>query len=509
VNALAAAGNAQTGIMASMIAQAGTKQTATPETPSDFTNLINLLLAPSTESQASAQDAPANQSGSQDEIASFTSPSSASFASFASAASLPPAPPAAQLAESLIRSMFTSSGFVSSGITASMPKKAASSSGSDPAQSAADTNMSTPPVVSPVLNALTQSRLMQSVDTSPVPVGAPVKGSVPASANGTVISAPVSKAAPSAPLAFALRLTPSEAVAQAPNSPAPNAQAPHAQAPNPQFPNFQTPRAQAPTIPDTEAATPKPAGEQASQPLPLESPAPVAAPEVAEAQPEAEKTPAETKQPSQPSEVKPKQETSVHESSAPAPVDAVANTAMNENANSFLNAQANPSPVQAAVKTQPAAGSSVPSPVEALRAAAPSAPAVAHAGSPIREIAVRIAPPQAPAVDVHLIERGGQINVAVRTPDGGLQTTLRQDLGSLVNSLERAGYRAEAFAPRDGVQQAAISTQTNSQNSREESQTGSGERGNAFGDSQQGGQQQQRQRDPRAAKWIEELEKQQ
>lgn len=338
------------------------------------------------------------------------------------------------------------------------------------------------------------------------------------------MNAPVSKAAPSAPLAFALRLTPSEAVAPEPNSQVPNAQAPHAQAPHAQAPNVQVlraqaPHAQAPAIPEAAAATPKPATQPASQPRPVESPAPVAEPQaqgaepkpqVAEPQAQGDTAQPEPKQLTQTSEIKPRQEAKAHEASAPAPVAAVAYTAMNENANSFLNPPPNPSSLQTATKTQALGGAPVPSAVEALRAAAPAAPAAsAQASAPIREIAIRIASPQAPAVDVHLIERGGQINVAVRTPDGGLQTLLRQDLGSLVNSLERAGYRAEAFAPRDGVQQAPIATQTNSQNSREESQTGSGDRGNAFGDSQQGGQQQQRQRDSHGPKWIEELENQQ
>ena len=501
-----------------MMTRSGNAQTAAPEAPGDFTNLINLLLAPSTASQASSQDVAPNETGSQDNAASSSS--------------APPAVPPAQLADSLIRSMFppsgiTPSGIASSGFTAhgvalsgqgsssnagSISKKTAPGTASQPAQPAVDTTASTAPVVPPVLNALMQSPLIQSADTSGGTSRAPVKGNAPAFSEGVVVNAPVSKAAPSAPLAFALRLTPSEAVAPAPNSQLPNAPAPHAKAPNVQVLRAQAPHTQAPAIAEAAAATPKPATQPASQPRPAESPAPVAEPQPqgAEPQPQGDTAQPEPKPSTQTSEIKPRQEANAREASAPAPVAAVADTAMNENANSFLNPPPNPSSLQPATKTQAVGGAPVPSAVEALRAAAPAAPAAsAHASAPVREIAVRIASPQAPAVDVHLIERGGQINVAVRTPDGGLQTSLRQDLGSLVNSLERAGYRAEAFAPRDGVQQASISTQTNSQNSREESQTGSGDRGTAFGDSQQGGQQQQKQRDPRAAKWIEELENQQ
>ena len=56
-------------------------------------------------------------------------------------------------------------------------------------------------------------------------------------------------------------------------------------------------------------------------------------------------------------------------------------------------------------------------------------------------IDVHIAPPQAPPVDLQVTQRSGQIQVTVRTPDAVLETALRQDLGTLVHSLEHAGFR--------------------------------------------------------------------
>ncbi len=420
-------------------------------TPADFTNLINLLLGPSSESQASAPDAPAS--------------------------SAPPAAAAAQLADSLIRSMLTSTGPGSEGNVASTSKKIAARSAAGVVQTAADATASAAAVVSPALNALTQSPLVHSADTSRGPAGTPLKGNLPGFSNAAVIGSPLSKAAGSAPLAFALRLTPSEteSLSNAPDS-----------------------GTETPALGDAGS-------EQSSQTPAAESPAPIAA-----SQPQEEKAEPEPKPSTAASDNKARQEEGVQDASSAAPIAAVASATlagggMSENAGGFLGSQANPSSPQTGAKVTE---TPAPSAAQALRSAAPTAPASTQPGAPIREIAVRIASPQAPAVDVHLIERGGQINVAVRTPDGSLQTSLRQDLGSLVNSLERAGYRAEAFAPREGVQQAAISTQANSQNSRQESESGSGGRGNAFDDSQQGGQQQQRQRDPRAPKWIEELENQ-
>jgi hypothetical protein len=48
-------------------------------------------------------------------------------------------------------------------------------------------------------------------------------------------------------------------------------------------------------------------------------------------------------------------------------------------------------------------------------------------------------------VEVQLAERAGQIQVAVRTQDPALETSLRRDLNTLVDSLERSGFRAEAI----------------------------------------------------------------
>lgn len=466
-----------------MMARSGTSQSAAPakaasEAPADFTNLINALLAPSNESQENAQAAPPDLSSSQD----------------GTVLSMPSTPPATLLAESLIRSMFTSAGPGSAGgaasISDSTTKKTAARSAAEPAQAVVDPSTGVATVVPPALNALTQSPVMQSADTSRGSAGAPIKGNLPGLPNGAVFKAAVSKATSSAPLAFALRLTPSQ--------------------PPVSTQETSVPVAQTPEIADAAPATPKPATEPNSQPLPAESAAPSS-----ESSAQAQEAEPEPKQSTESSESKPRQEEVVREPSPAAPIAAVASATvssggMSENAGGFLNSQANPASPQTGAKVQAVTESPAPSAAEALRAAAPTAPAAsAQTGAPVREIAVRIASPQAPAVDVHLVERSGQINVAVRTPDGSLQTSLRQDLGSLVNSLERAGYRAEAFAPREGVQQAGISAQTNSQNSRQQSESGSGGRGSAFDDSQQGGQQQQRQRDPRAAKWIEELENQQ
>lgn len=65
------------------------------------------------------------------------------------------------------------------------------------------------------------------------------------------------------------------------------------------------------------------------------------------------------------------------------------------------------------------------------------------------EIAVRISAPDAAPVDLQVKERAGTVHVAVRTADGGLQTALRQDLGTLVDRLEHSGFRAETTVTQE------------------------------------------------------------
>ena len=139
----------------------------------------------------------------------------------------------------------------------------------------------------------------------------------------------------------------------------------------------------------------------------------------------------------------------------------------------------------------------------------PEPPAAAPApfsSAPAQEITVRIAPPNSMPVDLHVSQRGGEIHVSVRTPDAGLQTSLRQELGTLTSSLERAGYRAETFTPRDAIfpvaREMAVQTSANSRGN--ESQTPSGGRGGSGNPSNPRQQQQPRRQNPK--NWLEELE---
>ncbi len=150
-------------------------------------------------------------------------------------------------------------------------------------------------------------------------------------------------------------------------------------------------------------------------------------------------------------------------------------------------------PANRAVETP---GTAQPS-AAASQLAETNSPVAAKNGGTAPEISVRISPPDSPVVDLHVTERGGEIHVAVRTADTELQTSLRQDLGTLTSSLERAGYHAETFVPRAGP--ASQSTLRD-----ERQQQGFSGRGGSHSESGSGKQKEQRQ--PRGASWLEELE---
>lgn len=121
----------------------------------------------------------------------------------------------------------------------------------------------------------------------------------------------------------------------------------------------------------------------------------------------------------------------------------------------------------------------------------------------VLQIAIRIAQPDSAPVDLRVIERSGQVHVDVRTMDADMQTSLRQDLGTLTNSLERAGYHAEAFTPAARAASAAQMSGNMSDSDRgQDSSQGRNDSGNFSGDRRQ--QQQQK----RSGNWLEETEDQ-
>ena len=172
------------------------------------------------------------------------------------------------------------------------------------------------------------------------------------------------------------------------------------------------------------------------------------------------------------------------------------------------------SPLAAAPSAEPSKGAALNA--TTVADAIGSAEPVPSASAPLRlpavqELTVRIAQPDSPAVDVRLVERAGQVQVTVRTPDAALQSSLRQDLPALVNSLERAGFHAETFTPHEvaayEVSSANPCSDGGTASSREDSQQSPSRRGGA-NDSPERRQHHNKPRGQNPRPWLEELEKQ-
>jgi hypothetical protein len=165
-----------------------------------------------------------------------------------------------------------------------------------------------------------------------------------------------------------------------------------------------------------------------------------------------------------------------------------------------------PEQARAAAATQSNAPAAAPTPfqstAEALRTSEPNLPATPQlrAGA-AQEIAIRIAQPDASTIDLRVVERSGELHVDVRTSDAAMQTSLRQDLGTLTGSLERAGYHSETFTPSSTLNRTASSTQTGHQDDGQDSSQNRGGSGDFSG-----GRRQQQQKRP--STWLEELEDQ-
>lgn len=120
-----------------------------------------------------------------------------------------------------------------------------------------------------------------------------------------------------------------------------------------------------------------------------------------------------------------------------------------------------------------------------------SAPREATAGSPAQNISVRLSSDGHPALEVRVMERGGEVRVAVHSPDPATSESVRAGLPELVDRLGQRGYETEIWRPPTAPSSARAQ----------------GESGSSFDRSGQQDPRQQRhpQRQPQPA-WLEELD---
>ncbi|MBM3747504.1 MAG: hypothetical protein FJW34_17090 [Acidobacteria bacterium] len=103
-------------------------------------------------------------------------------------------------------------------------------------------------------------------------------------------------------------------------------------------------------------------------------------------------------------------------------------------------------------------------------------------------------------VQVRVVERAGEIKVAVHTPDTELAQSLREQLGELVQRLARTGYHTETWQPGEAHQAGLRQPDLGG-----EHDTPGGRQGDPQG-SQQHQSRQHRQQHQDRPRWIETLE---
>ena len=155
-----------------------------------------------------------------------------------------------------------------------------------------------------------------------------------------------------------------------------------------------------------------------------------------------------------------------------------------------------------------------------IREPAQAEPAPSAVRAHLRELTVRIAAPGGLPVDVQVNQRGGEMRVVVRTADGGMQLSLRQDLPQLVNALDRAGFRAQTFtthqaadsllapgAASSGETLAGSSSRDLSRDPSQDASCESGGKDSSFSSRErEQQQQQQRQREHMHRGWLQQME---
>jgi hypothetical protein len=121
--------------------------------------------------------------------------------------------------------------------------------------------------------------------------------------------------------------------------------------------------------------------------------------------------------------------------------------------------------------------------------------------APLKDLLLQVGQSSQERVELRVVEREGELHVAVRTGDADLAHGLRQGLPELVDHLDQGGFRTEAWRPSGVVSAPEPSSQTPSRSS---------ESRNADSQPQSGWSQQERgQRDHNQSnrpKWVEELE---
>ena len=125
----------------------------------------------------------------------------------------------------------------------------------------------------------------------------------------------------------------------------------------------------------------------------------------------------------------------------------------------------------------------------------------AKAVEPLRNLSIQVGQGNQEKVELRVSERAGEVRVAVRTADVGLQNGLRQSLPELVHRLEGQGFRTDAWRPSGVV--SATTPLTETRQSSPDFQGGDSQAKQGWSQ-QERGQHNHNQSD--RPQWVEELE---
>lgn len=146
-------------------------------------------------------------------------------------------------------------------------------------------------------------------------------------------------------------------------------------------------------------------------------------------------------------------------------------------------------------------------PGSALPGQAVQVPEPASAGpsaAPVKEISMQVEAAEGQKVDIRIVQRGGDLRIAVKSADNDTTQGLRHGLSDLANRLNESGYHAETWRPGQPATAESAASSGDSQGSPSDRQPSDGSQSQSGNSGQNRGQRDNNQSN--RPRWIQELE---
>jgi hypothetical protein len=126
--------------------------------------------------------------------------------------------------------------------------------------------------------------------------------------------------------------------------------------------------------------------------------------------------------------------------------------------------------------------------------------------APLKEITVTLPGNSEKPLDLRIVDERGKLHVEVRTSDTQLASSLRDNVGDLVDKLDHAGYRTESLAAHEDIRPAEAATGGNNAGGNgARNQSADQDSTGGQGGGQSGQQHQQGQGRGNRPRWLEEI----